>query len=262
MAKQSLGQNFLMHPQIAENIVHVAALEKGSAVLEIGPGTGMLTKVLLAEGHTVIAVETDRELVEELSGTFAKDIEEKNLILIHDDIRTFDPSTLPRQYALVANIPYYITGEIIRMFLTTAHKPTGMTLLVQKEVAERITGRGAKKPKESLLSLSVKAYGAPEYCFTVPKGAFRPAPSVDSAVISIRDIHRDAFKNAMEEETFFEVLKAGFAHKRKLLAGNLGLRYDTEKVHGAFTAAGLPEKSRSEDLSLTDWRALAAYLSH
>ena len=261
MAKKSLGQNFLMHPQTAERIVRAAELPQGAIVLEIGPGTGMLTRALLAEGHAVIAIEADEELVEKLSETFSEEIRSKRLALAHADIRAFDISTLPKDYALVANIPYYITGEIIRTFLTAAHKPSSMTLLVQKEVAERITGRGAKRPKESLLSLSVKAYGTPAYCFAVPRGAFRPAPSVDSAVISIRDIRPQAFKNAREEASFFELLKAGFGHKRKLLGGNLAPLYGPEKVAQAFEAAGLPVKARSEDLSLADWRRLAEHLA-
>jgi 16S rRNA (adenine1518-N6/adenine1519-N6)-dimethyltransferase len=259
--KKSLGQNFLMHPQIAERIVRAATLSPHVTILEIGPGTGMLTRVLLAEGHSVIAVEADGELATKLEDTFVHEIGERRLRLIRGDIRTFDTSSLPKPYSLVANIPYYITGEIIRMFLTAAHKPASMTLLVQKEVAERITGKGAKHPKEGLLSLSVKAYGTPEYCFTVPRGAFRPAPNVDSAVISIRDIHPDAFKDQAEETFFFEVLRAGFAHKRKLLAGNLSLHFPTEKVVKAFESADIAPKVRSEDLSLDDWRRLVSELT-
>lgn len=260
MPKRSLGQNFLMHPATAERIVCAAGVPPGTPVLEIGPGTGMLTRALLANGHTVIAVEADGELVTGLSKTFTEEIQNGKLELVAADIRHVDTATLPKSYALVANIPYYLTGEIIRTFLTARRKPVSMTLLVQKEVAERITGRGAKKPKESLLSLSVKAYGTPEYCFPVPKGSFRPAPKVDSAVISIRDIRQDAFRGALEEDAFFELLKTGFAHKRKLLAGNLSVRYGPEKIVQAFEAAGIPPKTRPEDLTLADWRHLTQYL--
>ena len=263
--KRSLGQNFLMHPQIAERIVHAAKLSKGTTVLEIGPGTGMLTRALLAEGHTAVAVEADGELVTELEKTFPDAVKEKRLEIIPGDIRAFDVASLPKAYVLVANIPYYLTGEIIRKFLTAQNKPQSMTLLVQKEVAERITGRGAgqlkEKPRQSLLSLSVQAYGTPEYCFTVPRGAFRPAPKVDSAVISIRDINPDAFNGPSEESFFFGVLRAGFAHKRKLLAGNLSVHFPSEKVGEAFEAAHIPPKARSEDLSLDDWRRIVAKLA-
>ena len=257
--KKSLGQNFLMHPQIAEKIVREAEVPEGIAVLEIGPGTGMLTRVLLDAGYRVTAVETDGELVEGLQETFADAIASGALTLVHDDIRTVDLASLPERYALIANIPYYITGEIMRAFLTTPYKPVSMTLLVQKEVAERIT-----RPiggKESLLSLSVKAFGTPRYCFTVAKGAFRPAPKVDSAVISIQDIRRDAFETSEAERAFFVLIRTGFAHKRKLLAGNLAAVYGTERVAEAFRSSNIPEKARSENLSLADWQSLARSLA-
>lgn len=256
--KKSLGQNFLMHAQTAERIVAAAHVPKDIPVLEIGPGTGMLTRALLAEGYRVIAVEADNELVPELERTFASEIEEGRLTLVHGDIRGFDASSLPERYALVANIPYYITGEIIRAFLTGGRKPVSMTLLVQKEVAERIARRN-KKPKESLLSLSVKVYGVPKYRFTVPKGAFKPAPSVDSAVVSINEIDAKAFKDGTEERLFFDTIRAGFAHKRKLLAGNLAELYSDAALE-ALREAQIPEKSRAEDLSLADWKRLIASL--
>jgi 16S rRNA (adenine1518-N6/adenine1519-N6)-dimethyltransferase len=156
---------------------------------------------------------------------------------------------------LVANIPYYITGEIIRTFLSTKHKPTSMTLLVQKEVAERI----ARSKKGSLLQIAVKIFGTPAYEFTVPRGAFKPAPNVDSAVISIRDI-KAPFSSAARESRFFEILRAGFAHKRKLLARNLETVAAPEAIIRGFEAAGLDKKARAEDLSLSAWRSLAETL--
>ncbi|HVM59171.1 MAG TPA: 16S rRNA (adenine(1518)-N(6)/adenine(1519)-N(6))-dimethyltransferase RsmA [Candidatus Paceibacterota bacterium] len=240
-AKKSLGQNFLMHRRIAERIADAAALSPEDVVFEIGPGTGMLTRALLSRAGKVIALEADGELYEELKGTFAREIADGKLELIHGDIRAFDASALPEGYRLVANIPYYLTGEIIRGFLERAHQPKSMTLLVQKEVAERI----ARAKKESILSLSVKAYGAPKYEFTVPRGAFRPAPNVDSAVLSIQGISRKNFSSRAEEKRFFDLLHAGFAHKRKLLAGNLaGIGVPPEII---------PEKARAEDLPLSAW---------
>ncbi|HEX8591208.1 MAG TPA: 16S rRNA (adenine(1518)-N(6)/adenine(1519)-N(6))-dimethyltransferase RsmA [Candidatus Paceibacterota bacterium] len=254
--KKSLGQNFLMHPEIAGRIVRAADVPSGTTVLEIGPGTGMLTRALLADGYSVIGVEADGELVQDLQKTFAQEVRDGRLALFHADIRTFED--LPSSYALVANIPYYITGEIIRMFLTTPRKPQSMTLLVQKEVAERIARSGkGRSLKESLLSLSVKAYGEPKYCFTVPRGAFRPAPSVDSAVISIRDIKTAAFESSESERFFFEMLRKGFAHKRKLLSGNLAALAGAGKINSVFEEAGIPPKARAEDLELGDWKRLS-----
>jgi 16S rRNA (adenine1518-N6/adenine1519-N6)-dimethyltransferase len=152
-AKKSLGQNFLMHAQTAERIVLAADLPENATVLEIGPGTGMLTRALLARAGKVIAVETDDELAPELTETFAEEIAARKLEILHQDIRSFNTEILPASYHVVANIPYYITGELMRKFLTAEHKPESMTVLVQKEVAERIA---RNKGKESVLSVSVK----------------------------------------------------------------------------------------------------------
>ncbi len=257
-AKKSLGQNFLMHAQTAERIVRAAGVGKTDTVLEIGPGTGMLTRVLLAGAGRVIAIEKDDELVPVLSDTFSAALASGQLTLIHGDALSFDTRSINGPYHLVANIPYYITGELIRTFLAAPHKPASITLLVQKEVAERI----ARSKKESMLSLSVKAYGTPSYEFTVPRGAFKPAPSVDSAVLTVRDIRQDAFPSEAAESRFFAVLRAGFAHKRKLLARNLENIAEKARIAEVFAQANLAEKARAEDLSLHEWRRITETLSN
>jgi len=254
-AKKSLGQNFLMHAQTAKRIAQVAGIE-GKTVLEVGPGTGMLTRALLTHASKVIAIEADADLIPQLQKEFDIEIRTQKLDLIHADIREFDPSILNGSYAVVANIPYYITGEIIRKFLTTDHKPVSMTLLVQKEVAVRI----AREKKGSVLSLSVKAYGVPSYEFTVPRGAFIPAPNVDSAVLSIRNI-TSPWSTTTEEKRFFEVLKAGFAHKRKFLVRNLEEVAPRERIVRVFKELSLSEKTRAEELSRETWLALSTALS-
>ena len=256
-AKKSLGQNFLMHRQTAERIVKAADLPKNALVLEVGPGTGMLTQELLNLGYRVLAVEADFSLMPELETRFATEIGQGRLTLKGADIRAFDSRSIEEPYHLVANIPYYITGEIIRQFLTAPNQPVSMTLLVQKEVAERI----ARSKKESLLSLSVKVYGTPAYCFTVPRGAFIPIPNVDSAVLRTSDISRGSFADSEEEERFFAVLHAGFAHKRKRLAKNLEDYAQKESIAPAFEEAGLGENARSEDLSLADWLSIVKRLT-
>jgi 16S rRNA (adenine1518-N6/adenine1519-N6)-dimethyltransferase len=244
-AKKSLGQNFLMHARIAERIALSADLPKGATVFEIGPGTGMLTRELLKLAKKVIALEADQELFEKLQEEFREEIRAGRLELLSGDIRTFDVDTLPKGYALVANIPYYLTGEIFRMFLSAKNHPRSMTLLVQKEVAARV----ARSKKESILSLSVKAFGTPAYLFTVPRGAFVPAPNVDSAVLGIKNISRKAFKTKKEEQKFFDLLHAGFAHKRKFVRSNL--------ASAGFDAQDIPEKARAEDLPFSTWVALS-----
>ena len=254
-AKKGLGQHFLMHRQTSERIVLAAGVRETDTVLEIGPGTGVLTRELLLRAKKVYAVETDAELIPKLSETFAEEISAGKLVLIHEDIRAFDPGVIGGPYLLVANIPYYITGEIIRQFLTSRHKPSSMTLLVQKEVAERV----ARSRKESLLSLSVKAYGTPKYEFTVPRGAFVPAPTVDSAVLSVRDIEAP-FESAALEDRFFAILRAGFAHKRKRLMKNLEEVAEKGPIEQAFASSELDVDVRPEDVSLASWKSLAESL--
>lgn len=248
-AKKSLGQNFLMHARIAERIALVAELTSESVVFEIGPGTGMLTKELLKRAGKVIAIEADGELFEKLKVAFASEIAENRLELIHGDIRTYPLTTTTvenRGYEVVANIPYYLTGEIFRMFLEAEKQPNSMTLLVQKEVADRIV---ALDKKESILSLSVKAFGTSKREFLVPRGAFTPAPNVDSAVLTIRDISRKNFATEKEEKLFFALLHAGFAHKRKFVRNNL--------AEAGLPVGNIPEKARAEDLPLSTWLSLS-----
>jgi 16S rRNA (adenine1518-N6/adenine1519-N6)-dimethyltransferase len=245
LAKKSLGQNFLMHARIAERIALIARPLPDTVAFEIGPGTGKLTRELLKLAKKVFALEADYELFLKLQTDFAQEIAEQRLELVHGDIRTFDINTLPKGYVLVANIPYYLTGEIFRMFLESDNQPSSMTLLVQKEVAERI----ARSKKESILSLSVKAYGTPKLEFSVPRGAFVPAPKVDSAVLTVRGISRKNFSTREEEQRFFALIRAGFAHKRKFVRKNL--------VDSGLSAGHIPEKARAEDLSLQAWCDLA-----
>lgn len=160
------------------------------------------------------------------------------------------------EYVVAANIPYYITGEIIRQFLTTPSQPRAMSLLIQKEVAQRIIARDGK---ESILSLSVKAYGTPRIVEKVSRKHFSPPPSVDSCIITIENISRTFF-SSIREENFFKVVHAGFASKRKFLANNLGVVFDKEKVRTTFTTLTIDEKTRAEDVPLTTWGLLTQNL--
>ncbi len=252
--KKSLGQHFLNSPHYLSLIADTAALSADELVLEIGPGEGVLTQELLSRGVHVLAIEKDRRLIPELQKTFAKEIADKKLFLYEDDALQFDTAKhIQESYKIVANIPYYITGAILEKFLSTHVQPSCMVLLVQKEVGERI----AREKKESILSLSVKAYGNPKYIKTVPRGAFSPPPQVDSAILLIENISRKNFKNATHEKRFFELLHAGFAHKRKLLARNLepmlGKAYSD-----ILENVGISKTVRAEDVSLEKWLALAS----
>jgi 16S rRNA (adenine1518-N6/adenine1519-N6)-dimethyltransferase len=255
--KKLLGQNFLTRDHFAIVMAEKAAVSKKDTVLEIGPGTGMLTKVLLERAKKVVAIEKDKELVRELSRKFKREIEENKLSLIAGDVRDFYQK---EPYKVVANIPYYITGEIMRHFLEAKWQPTSMTLMVQKEVAERIL---ARDKKESLLSLSVKAYGMPSIAARVPAGNFYPKPKVDSAILHIGDISKNFF-NGISEKKFFEMLRAGFAHKRKKLISNLSMlntNTGREALEREFLKAGIPVDARAETVSLEKWVAIATVLS-
>ena len=253
LPKKSLGQNFLTNTGIVSSIVDTASLSPNETVLEIGPGKGILTEELLKHGANVFTVEKDADLIPFLQSKFEKEITEKQLVLIHEDILNFNFQNNDKPYNLVANIPYYITGLIIRKFLTEEKQPQKMVLLVQKEVAERII---AKDGKESLLSVSVKAYGSPKCIKTVKAGSFTPAPKVDSAILLIDDISRNFFSN-ISEERFFEVLHAGFAHKRKQLFGNLKAVFDENFLKERMKQIGGPENIRAEDVTLFDWKNLS-----
>jgi 16S rRNA (adenine1518-N6/adenine1519-N6)-dimethyltransferase len=220
--------------------------------VEIGPGKGILTRELLKEGP-VIAIEKDEILLAGLQETFAQDIAAGRLRLLTGDVRDFDPTELGA-YVVAANIPYYITGEIIRQFLTAKCQPRAMALLVQKEVARRIVS-----PKESLLSLSVKAYGSPRIAGKVSRTHFSPPPSVDSAIIVVDNISKQFF-DGLPEEQFFTLLHTGFAQKRKMLIGNLSSRYDRALLLTLFTACGIDEKARAEEVLLAQWAYLAKRL--
>ena len=256
--KKSLGQHFLIAPNTIKKTVAAAQISKDDVVLEIGPGDGALTRELLTHAKKVITIEKDGELVEKLKETFKEDIQNKKLELFHNDILKCDFSTFPitnGSYKVVANIPYYITGILIRTLLTNTIQPNTVVLIVQKEIAERI----AREPKESILSLSVKAYGTPKYIGTIKPGAFRPAPKVDSAIILIENISRNFFKSA-SEETFFKAIKAGFSSKRKQVLNNLEKIETRKKLTEVFEKLSLNQKIRAEDIGLEEWKNILSLL--
>jgi 16S rRNA (adenine1518-N6/adenine1519-N6)-dimethyltransferase len=246
-----LGQHFLANDYYAKVLADAVAVRPGETIVEVGPGKGALTKHLVATGAPVVAIEKDEVLAAKLPELFGDKV-----TVISGDVRDFVPKS--DQYVLAANIPYYITGEIIRQFLEADTQPRAMALLIQKEVAERIVARDGK---ESILSLSVKVFGTPRIVAKVGKGNFNPPPSVDSAILLVEDISRKNFATHEDERAFFDVVRAGFAAKRKLLSGNLAKVYGKDIVAVAFTTCRLEEKVRAEDLALAHWLALAKMLS-
>ncbi len=255
-AKKSLGQHFLNSSHALQQIISASDLKTGDLVLEIGPGTGILTKELLKTGAKVVAVEKDTRAIGLIKETFPENVQNGTLIIIEGDILDQKISAtlssvgiLPFKFSIVANIPYYITGAILEKFLEYGPKPTKMVLLVQKEVADRIV---ANDGKESILSISVKAFGEPKMVAKVPKGAFLPPPKVDSAILSIENITGGKIDRCDSKE-FFEMLRAGFSHKRKKLKKNLESVIGNQIIKKIWEKLLLDENIRAEDLTLDKW---------
>lgn len=264
-AKKSLGQHFLRSKSAVRAIVSSGRVTADDMVLEIGPGEGVLTEALLATGARVVAVEKDRDLIPILSERFASELASGQFRLIEADVLEFDPSQhdlTAGKYKLVANIPYYITGAIFEKFLSEDTQPSLMVVLIQKEVALRIVARDGK---QSILSISVRAFGAPKITEKVPASAFRPAPKVDSAILLVDTISNARFKDGPLPKDaairhFFTIVRAAFAHKRKLLARNLESVASKEDIVRMMTELSLPEKTRAEDLNPEMWFRIAERL--
>ena len=259
--KKSLGQHWLRSESARAAIIKAAKLSPIDVVLEIGPGEGFLTEALLATGAKVVAVEKDARLIAPLTAKFQSAIAIGQLELIPGDILNLKPKPYtprlavgqvkPSNWKLIASIPYYLTGAILKKFLAGANQPSRAVLLLQKEVVRRIVARDGR---ESILSISVKAFGQPKQIKTVPAGAFAPAPKVDSTILLIENISRRNFAEPESERQFFAVLKRGFAHKRKLLRRNL----DCEAVRrGGLIAAGIAPNARAENVTLEQWLRLS-----
>ncbi|MCF7816057.1 MAG: 16S rRNA (adenine(1518)-N(6)/adenine(1519)-N(6))-dimethyltransferase RsmA [Candidatus Pacebacteria bacterium] len=250
-AKKSLGQNFLNNAGIPRAMADAGEVMEADIVLEIGPGTGALTRELLERGAKVVAIETDHRAIEALNTTFFAEITAKKLVIVDRDIREVDLEALglrPRAYKIIANIPYYLSGFLFRFFLEHNIQPATLVFLVQKEVAVRIV----RDKKESLLSLSVKVFGEPKYVKTVGRGNFTPQPKIDSAIIAISDISKDRLEGITQED-FFAILHEGFKSKRKQLIGNLLIILDRGSLIHIFSTLNISLKVRGEDLALPIW---------
>ena len=254
--KRSLGQNFIVDDNILSKIVAVADLTANDLVLEIGPGIGALTRHLAKEAAQVTAIELDGRLLPILRDELQ---DEDNVVLLHGDILDWQPDDhIDQPFKVVANIPYYITGAILRHLLSARNKPTLTVLTVQNEVAQRIV---AEPGRMSLLSVSVQFYARSSIPFLIKSGAFWPRPDVDSAVVRL-ELAEDKPIDQDEEEAFFRIVRAGFSQKRKQLQKNLrGLGYARPHIEAALSAAGIDGKRRAETLAVEEWVALFRALS-
>lgn len=246
--RKSLGQNFLRDRSYIARILEALDLRPEDAVLEIGPGTGVLTAGLAARAACVVAVELDRNLVDALREEF-ENVE--NLRVVEGDALAILPSDyFDGSYKLAGNIPYYITGPILRHYLEAVHPPEIMVLMLQREVAERVV---AQPGTLSLLGVSAQFYSRPSIVARVPRRAFYPAPRVDSAIVKF--VPREPPLPNEQSAQFFRLARAGFGTKRKTLRNALSHGLDVPPSEAALLleSAGIDGQRRAETLSVDDW---------
>lgn len=263
---KGLGQNFLVAEWVYDRILQVCEIRTPDVVLEVGPGLGTLTRRLAERAGGVVAVELDRKMLPILQDYLAG---MAHVHIVQGDILEVDPVALlccqlaideeRLAYHVVANLPYYITSNALRHLLGARVRPQRLTLMVQREVAERIV---AGPGQMSLLSVSVQVFGQPEFVCSVPPSAFTPRPAVFSAVLHIR-VFPQPLAPEGELERFFAVARAGFGQKRKQLHNGLmtGLGLPAPVVLRALEGAAIDPKSRPQNLAVADWARLTAQLA-
>lgn len=257
------GQNFLIEEATYDRIVQIASLKPDDTVLEVGPGLGFLTAKLAKVCKKVVAVELDEKLASCLqTGLESQGVD--NIEIVNEDILQFaerlEKGERPdfKRYKIVANLPYNISSIFLRRFLSGKIRPQSLTLLLQKEVVERLTARPGEM---SLLALSVQYYAEPEMLDVVPPQSFWPAPKVESAIVNIiLKPEKDLPLPRSEEANFFRLLKFAFTAKRKMLKNNLagGLHLSQEGVADLLKYLGLDPKVRAQELDLAQWQLLFA----
>ena len=256
MNRPKLGQHFLHDPNIVRKILHLASPKLTETVLEIGPGRGILTKALAQRVAKVISIELDRNLYQSLETHL---INLPNVKLICADALTYPLETLPSPFKVVANLPYYIAIPLIFRLLEFRTQMTHMTLMLQREVAERMVASSGNK-KYSPLSIAVQYYTKPRIAFSVSRRCFQPSPRVDS-VVAVLAIREKPAVSVTSEHFFFKVVKAGFAHRRKLLKNSLkdsGFPIDVLNKAAALTQLDLSR--RAETLSMDEFAQLSDIL--
>lgn len=253
-AKKSLGQHWLHDEASLEAMVEAAGVAAGDTVFEIGPGLGTLTAKLVERAEKVIAVEFDADLARGLP----KRVPADNLQVIQQDILKFDLTGLPPDYKIAANIPYYLTSNLLRVLCESANPFSAAALLMQKEVAERVC---AKPGEMSLLSISVQFYCEASLGRVVPAKLFTPPPKVDSQILKLAYRKEPLFPD-IDTRRFFRTVKAGFSQRRKTLLNSLsaGLQLDRSQTANILQCAGVDPASRAQSLSLKDWHRLYEHM--
>lgn len=253
LTKKSLGQHWLDDPTALEAMVAAADIQPSDTILEIGPGPGALTVQLVKQAKEVIAVEFDADLAHDLPRRVPAD----NLEVIQQDILKFDLSRLPAGYKVVANIPYYLTSNLLRVLCESTNPFDQAALLIQKEVAERVC---ANPGHMSLLSVSVQFYCHVQLGRIVPAALFTPPPKVDSQILILQYRNQPLFGDFRPEDVkqFFQIVKAGFAQRRKTLLNSLrgGLHLSRPATLELLEQAGVDPLTRAQNLDLQQWHGL------
>ncbi len=248
--KKSLGQHWLSDELSLTAMLSAGEVTDQDLVVEIGPGQGTLTRFLVDNAKQVIALEYDQDLARQLPSRVKAD----NLKVEFADCLTFDYTSLPAGYKVVANIPYYLTSNLLRTLSESANPPSVIALLVQKEVAERVA---AGPGDMSMLSVSVQLYYQAELKDIVPAILFTPPPKVDSQIIKLVRRPEPLFEN-LDEKKFFRLVKAGFSQRRKKLRSSLsaGLHITKDQAEQMLGAANIDSNLRPQELSLDQWHNL------
>ncbi len=250
LTKKSLGQHWLNDAVSLEAMLAAADIQPNDVVLEIGPGPGALTRLLVQHAKRVEAVEFDEDLARALPHNVPSD----NLTIVCQDILQFDLTSLPAGYKVVANIPYYLTSKLLRVLCESANPFSQAALLVQKEVAQRVC---AAPGSMSLLSVSAQFYCETSLGSIVPAGLFTPPPKVDSQILRLRFRTQPLFPDVQTKQ-FFRVVKAGFAQRRKTLLNSLssGLLLPRDETTALLERVNISPATRAQNLTLAQWHDL------
>jgi 16S rRNA (adenine1518-N6/adenine1519-N6)-dimethyltransferase len=246
--KKSLGQHWLHDAGSLQAMCDAAEVSAKDVVLEIGPGLGTLTELLIKRAKHVTAVEFDNILALALPGRMKN---AGNLDVVSQDILSFDFTSLPPNYKVVANIPYYLTSNLIRVLSETPNPPSTAVILIQKEVAERVA---AEPGAMSILSVTAQIYWEVSLGMLVPAHLFTPAPKVDSQILILKRRTTPLFAD-LDIKTYFQVVKAGYSQKRKTILNSLsgGLQLDKPTVKALCDQVGIAPTKRAQTLTLEDW---------
>jgi 16S rRNA (adenine1518-N6/adenine1519-N6)-dimethyltransferase len=255
--KKSLGQHFLIDTNIVKKIIQAAEINSEDQILEIGPGKGILTRQLCSSSKKVYAVEIDRQLVPFLRKELASFT---NLELIQGDILKVDLKLLPPEFKVVANIPYQISSPLLGRLIEERKRIVSMTLMVQREVAERITAKPGTK-EYGPLSIFIQCYASANIAFHIKKSSFSPPPKVESSLIRIFPLPRPRI-DALDEPFFFRVVRGGFAHRRKSIRNSLKDEgFSAEELDPVFEKLSIDSGRRGETFTIEEYGQLSNQLS-